>query len=85
MSGGLYQKPGHASTEYRLTRAVLVASALGIVAGAAAAYWLSAILGIALIASGTVTASSVGTGYALSRARVKAAAESNRPPQSRVC
>lgn len=85
MSGGLYQKPGSASTEYLLTCRVLIASAVGIVFGAAAAYWLSAILGLALIASGTIAASSVGTGYAISRARVKAAAESNRPPQSRVC
>ena len=80
----LYQKPGYASSEWRLTLGILAACLILLVVGAVIALKVDHQLGEVFIASGAVMASVTGAAYAHGRSKVKAAAESARPPPSRV-
>ena len=87
MSGGLYQKPGHASTEFSLVKAYGVAAASCAAAGGIACSfsWPGWLAGLFLVAASPVVALVPTVAYILSRGKVKAAAEQNQPPKSRVC
>ena len=80
----LYQKPGKDSTEYLLTICINVASAGLAIAGVVLAVSVERMVGLAMLGTATFASSAATIGYAASRGKVKAAAESARPPPSRV-
>jgi len=87
MSGGLYQKPGVASSEFRIAQAYGVAGLACLISGfiAGAFDWPGKLAGLLVIVCAPLVALVPTVAYVLSRGKVKAAAESNHPPRSRVC
>lgn len=83
---GLYQKPGHLSTEFGLVKAYSVAGLAVLVSGLVAASfdWPGKIAGLLLIVCAPVLALPPTIAYQLSRGKVKAAAETHKPPPSRT-
>jgi hypothetical protein len=82
--GGLYQKPGRDSTEFKCTVASLLGVALGVPAGAIVMARWHFWAGVGVMAAFTLVAVAFGISYPLGRSRVKAAAEANLRPPSRV-
>jgi hypothetical protein len=80
----LYQKPGKRSTEFWLTIVSLAGVAVGAPAGAAVMVHWHFWAGAGLMAAFTLVAVAFGLSYPLGRSKVKAAAEANLPPPSRV-
>ena len=84
MSGSLYQKPGKDSTEWLATKIAGGLSTFSCLGGFAIMRWISWRDGVVLVAAGAFVAAIVIAAYTNGRSKVKAAAEANRPPMSRV-
>lgn len=82
----LYQKPGYASSEFKIAQAYSIAGLALILCGfvAASFEWPGQLAGLICVGLAPLVAIVPTVAYMLSRGRVKAAAEAQRPPPSRV-